>query len=134
MWYTLISREFDVPRRPLRGALRAGRCAERCAQALRASLRRARPFTHVAPPVSATPAAVAFINRSLDHWAGRAGAWHSRFTHHDQHHIERQMGTSGVVMERKKRDAAGGDGERAAARRFLRSERVVRERAVWGLW
>jgi len=37
------------------------------------------------------PATVAFINRSLDHWAGGAGAWHNRFTHHDKHHIEREL-------------------------------------------
>ena len=43
------------------------------------------------------PAAVAFINRSLDHWAGKAGAWHDRFTHRDQHHIERHMGSSTVI-------------------------------------
>ena len=36
--------------------------------------------------------------------AGGAGAWHSRFTHHDHTHIEREMG-KGVVMERKKRKA-----------------------------
>ena len=50
------------------------------------------------------PAAVAFINRSLDHWAGGAGAWHQRFTHHDQHHIERQMGSS-TVIDRKMKEA-----------------------------
>jgi len=50
------------------------------------------------------PATVAFINRSLDHWAGGAGAWHNRFTHHDKHHIEREL-AKGVVMERKKREA-----------------------------
>ena len=50
------------------------------------------------------PAAVAFINRSLDHWAGGAGAWHQRFSHHDAHHIERQAGSS-TVIDRKKREA-----------------------------
>ena len=47
------------------------------------------------------PAAVAFINRSLDHCFGGAGAWHDKFTHNDKHHVERAMG-NGVVMERKK--------------------------------
>ena len=48
------------------------------------------------------PAAVAFINHSLDHWAGGVGKWHQRFTHHDQHHIERDL-AKGVVMGRLKR-------------------------------
>ena len=53
------------------------------------------------------PAATAFINRSLDHWAGGHGKWHGSFTHkvhNDKHHIERRLAT-GVVMERKKREA-----------------------------
>ena len=53
------------------------------------------------------PAAVAFINRSLDHWAGGHDKWHDRFTHHDKHHIERPL-AQGVVMERKKREAQKG--------------------------
>ena len=48
------------------------------------------------------PAAVAFVNHSLDHWAGGVGKWHDRFTHRDSHH-ERAMGT-GVVMDRHKKE------------------------------
>jgi hypothetical protein len=56
------------------------------------------------PPGHTSPAATAFISRSLDHWAGGHGKWHGRFTHNDKHHIERRLAT-GVVMERKKREA-----------------------------
>ena len=48
------------------------------------------------------PAAVAFVNHSLDHWAGGAGKWHDRFTHHDSRE-DRAMGT-GVVMDRHKKE------------------------------
>ena len=49
------------------------------------------------------PAAVAFINHSLDHWAGGVGKWAQRFTHHDTHHIERDLAV-GVVTARKKKE------------------------------
>ena len=42
--------------------------------------------------------------RAAEAGRGGAGAWHDRFTHHDRHHIERQL-AKGVVMERKKREA-----------------------------
>ena len=51
------------------------------------------------------PAAVAFINHSLDHWAGGVGKWAQRFTHHDTHHIERDLAV-GVVTARKKKERA----------------------------
>ena len=53
-------------------------------------------------PAAYHPAAVAFVNHSLTHWAGGKD-WHKRFTHHDAHHIERSL-SKGVVMERHKRE------------------------------
>ena len=49
------------------------------------------------------PAAVAFINHSLDHWAGGEDKWTQRFTHHDKHHIERDL-AKGKVIERHKKE------------------------------
>ena len=49
------------------------------------------------------PAAVPFINHTLDHWAGGVGKWWNRFTHHDQHHIEREL-AKGKVIERHKKE------------------------------
>ena len=42
--------------------------------------------------------------RSTTGRAVRVNGTNNRFTHHDKHHIERQMG-KGVVIERKKRSA-----------------------------
>ena len=50
------------------------------------------------------PSADAFIARSLEHLFGGAGKWKKAFTHNDNHHIERAMGT-GVVETRKVKGA-----------------------------
>ena len=55
------------------------------------------------PTVSTVPT-VPTVPTVRIHWAGGAGAWHTRFTHHDRHHIEREM-SKGVVMEHKKHEA-----------------------------
>ena len=57
--------------------------------------------THAPKPYH--PAAVAFINHSLDHWAGGEGKWTQRFMHHDKHHIERDL-AKGKVIERHKKE------------------------------
>jgi hypothetical protein len=49
------------------------------------------------------PSAKAFINHSLNHWAGGEDRWIGRFNHQNKHHIERQLGKSNVI-ERKKRE------------------------------
>ena len=49
------------------------------------------------------PAAIPFINHSLNHLFGGEGKWHDKFTHRDNTHIERRVG-SGVVMARHKKD------------------------------
>jgi hypothetical protein len=49
------------------------------------------------------PAAIPFINHSLNHLFKGEGKWHDKFTHQDNTHIERRVG-SGVVMARHKKD------------------------------
>ena len=48
------------------------------------------------------PSADAFIARSLEHLFGGAGKWKKAFTHNDNHHIERAMGTGLVEMRKVK--------------------------------
>ena len=47
-------------------------------------------------------AADAFIAHSLEHLFGGAGKWKKAFTHNDNHHIERAMGTGLVEMRKVK--------------------------------